>query len=101
SVRKIKIAEPSVPVKEIPSSTTASEEPISVSDGDSSPTQEPERTVRRSSRGKFTTGHVELPQIRKSHKRSRGTPEVRSEQERMEEEAADILGSMAMTPPEP
>ncbi|KAH9304885.1 hypothetical protein KI387_009289, partial [Taxus chinensis] len=39
--------------------------------------------------------------IRKIHKRSRGTPEVRSEQERMEEEDVKILGGMAMTPPEP
>ncbi|KAH9324107.1 hypothetical protein KI387_004285, partial [Taxus chinensis] len=100
-VRKIKIAEPSVLVKEIPSSAAASVEPIFVSDGDSSPTQEKERTVRRSSRKKFTTGHVELPQIKKIHKRSRETLEERSEQERMEEEVADILGSMAMTPPEP
>ncbi|KAH9299434.1 hypothetical protein KI387_031116, partial [Taxus chinensis] len=86
---------------EIPSSAAASGELIFVSDGDSSPMQEQERIVRRSSRRKSTTGHVEIPQRRKIHKRSRETPEGRSEQERMEKEAADILGSMAMTPPEP
>ncbi|KAH9292887.1 hypothetical protein KI387_041928, partial [Taxus chinensis] len=70
SGRRIKDAEPTVPVKETPSSTKVPRELISISDSDSSPKLEHEVKVRRSSRRKPISRHFESPQRRRVHKRS-------------------------------
>ncbi|KAH9314015.1 hypothetical protein KI387_022642, partial [Taxus chinensis] len=101
SGRRIKTAEPIVPLKETPSSAAATGELIYVSDSDSSPRQEQEVKIRRISRRKPTSEHTEAPQRRRIHKRSREILEEMKEQDKLEKEAADILGSMAMTPPGP